>query len=627
MGKRSQRIPQRRSEAGFPWKGRKVREMRTAETILNINQDRGKRRLPLDDVYRQLYNPDMYLRSYTKLYKNDGAMTPGTTGETVDGMSLEKIDRVIGAIRCEQWKWPPVRRIYIEKPKGGKRPLGMPDWSPKVVQDIIRSILEAYYEPQFSDRSHGFRPKKGCQTALTEIYNIWKGTKWFIEGDIKGCFDNIDHYPLMNILRENIHDNRFLRLIEGSLKAGYCEDWKYHPSLSGSPQGGIVSPILSNIYMDRLDKFVENTLIPEHTQSERREEHPIYGQLNNQLATARRQGNLERIKALWREMKRYPSQNPDDPGYRRLRYVRYADDFLLGFAGPLVEAHQIKERISTFLATELKLTLSAEKTLITHAQTGRARFLGYEIGIMECPTKLDRTRGTRTVNGKVGMYIPKDVIQAKRKRYLRDGEPIHRTELINDSKYDIIYRYQGEYRGLVNYYGMAQNLAELGYIRWTMETSLLKTLACKNQTSVMKETKRLQSTIETPEGPRKCLKLVIQREKKKPLVAIFGGLPLKRRKNPPIEDRVILPYARITSEIVERLLNDTCEVCGSKENVEMHHVRHLKDLNKKGKREMPLWMKIMISRKRKSIPLCRRCHDDIHHNRPESKRQGNRRAV
>ena len=627
MGKRSQRIPQRRSEAGFPWKGRKVREMRTAETILNIIQDRGKRRLPLDDVYRQLYNPDMYLRSYTKLYKNDGAMTPGTTGETVDGMSLEKIDRVIGAIRCEQWKWPPVRRIYIEKPKGGKRPLGMPDWSPKVVQDIIRSILEAYYEPQFSDRSHGFRPKKGCQTALTEIYNIWKGTKWFIEGDIKGCFDNIDHYTLMNILRENIHDNRFLRLIEGSLKAGYCEDWKYHPSLSGSPQGGIVSPILSNIYMDRLDKFVENTLIPEHTQSERREEHPIYGQLNNQLATARRQGNLERIKALWREMKRYPSQNPDDPGYRRLRYVRYADDFLLGFAGPLVEAHQIKERISTFLATELKLTLSAEKTLITHAQTGRARFLGYEIGIMECPTKLDRTRGTRTVNGKVGMYIPKDVIQAKRKRYLRDGEPIHRTELINDSKYDIIYRYQGEYRGLVNYYGMAQNLAELGYIRWTMETSLLKTLACKNQTSVMKETKRLQSTIETPEGPRKCLKLVIQREKKNPLVAIFGGLPLKRRKNPPIEDRVILPYARITSEIVERLLNDTCEVCGSKENVEMHHVRHLKDLNKKGKREMPLWMKIMISRKRKSIPLCRRCHDDIHHNRPESKRQGNRRAV
>jgi group II intron reverse transcriptase/maturase len=503
-------------------KDEKVSGMLTAESYLNIIQDRGKRKLPLDDVYRQFYNPDLYLRSYAKLYKNDGAMTPGTTGETVDGMSLDKIDRVIEAIRCERWKWPPVRRVYISKPKDGKRSLGMPDWSPKVVQDIVRSILEAYYEPQFSGHSHGFRPKRGCQTALTEIYNIWKGTKWFIEGDIKGCFDNIDHHILMNILRENIRDNRFLRLIEGALKAGYCEDWTYHPSLSGSPQGGIVSPILSNIYMDRLDRFVEDTLIPKYSREEKREIHPIYGQLTNQLATARRQGNLERIRVLQKELRQYPSQNPDDPAYRRLRYVRYADDFLLGLAGPFVEAHQIKDSIASFLQTELKLTLSAEKTLITHAHTGRARFLGYDIGIMESQTKLDRTRGTRTVNGKVGMYIPEDVIRAKRKRYLRDGKPIHRAELINDSEYDIIYRYQGEYRGLVNYYGLAQNLAELGYVRWTMETSFLKTLAWKNQTSVIKENKRLQSTTQTLEGQRKCLKLVIPREKK-PLVATFGG--------------------------------------------------------------------------------------------------------
>src|SRR6266581_2778627 len=216
--------------------------MRTAETILNIILDRGKRKLPLDDVYRQLYNPDFYLRSYAKMYKNAGAMTPGTTGETVDGMSLGKIDRVKEAIRYERWNWPPVRRDYIDKPKGGKRPLGIPDWSPKVVQDIVRSILEAYYEPQFSDHSHGFRPKRGCQSALTKIHNTWNGTKWFIEGDIKGCFEKIDHHLLMNILRENIQDNRFLRLIEGVLKAGYCEEWTYHPTLSGTPQGGIITP-------------------------------------------------------------------------------------------------------------------------------------------------------------------------------------------------------------------------------------------------------------------------------------------------------------------------------------------------------------------------------------------------
>ncbi len=435
--------------------------MRTAETILNIIQDRGKRRLPLDDVYRQLYNPAMYLRSYAKLYKNDGAMTPGTTGETVDGMSLDKMDRVIEAIRCERWKWPPARRTYIDKPKGGKRPLGMPDWSPKVVQDMIRSVLEAYYEPQFSDSSHGFRPHRGCQTALTEIHHTWLGTKWFIEGDIKGCYDNIDHHTLMHILRDNIHDNRFLRLIEGALKAGYCEEWTYHPSLSGSPQGGIASPILSNIYMDRLDKFVEHTLIPAYTQGDRRQENSIYERLTHQAEYHRKKGNLERAKALRREAQQHPSLDPNDPEYRRLKYVRYADDFLLGLIGPMTEAKDIKERIATFLRTELKLTLSAEKTLMTHASTGKARFLGYEIGIMESQTKFDRLK-RRVVNGKVGLYIPEDVMQAKRKRYLRDEKVIHRPELLNDSAYDIITRYQGEYRGLVNYYGLAQNLAALG---------------------------------------------------------------------------------------------------------------------------------------------------------------------
>jgi group II intron reverse transcriptase/maturase len=603
----------------------KVREMRTAETILNIIQDRGKRQLPLDDVYRQLYNPAMYLRSYAKLYSNDGAMTPGTTGETVDGMSLEKSDRVIEAIRLERWVWPPARRVHIDKPKGGKRPLGMPDWSPKVVQDIIRSILEAYYEPQFSDHSHGFRPKRGCQTALTEIHNIWVGTKWFIEGDIKGCFDNIDHHTLMNILRESIQDNRFLRLIENALKAGYCEEWTYHPSLSGSPQGGIVSPILSNIYLDRLDKFVEDTLIPAYTRGEKREANLAYKWKANQATYYRGTRNLERAETIRREMQQLPAGNPNDPGYRRLRYIRYADDILLGLIGPVTEAEEIKARITTFLRTELKLTLSAEKTLITHAHTGKARFLGYEIGIMNSPDKFDHHR-RRVVNGKVGLYIPEDVMQTKRKRYLRDGKPIHRPELRNDSDYDIIVRYQGEYRGLVHYYGLAQNLAQLGSLRGTMATSLLKTLAGKHQTSVRKEAKRLQGTAQTPEGPRTCLKLTIPREGKRPLVATFGGLSLKRVKHPVIKDQVLTPYPRMRSEIIERLLHGTCEVCGSKEHIEMHHIRKLADLNKEGRREKPLWMKIMISRKRKSMPLCRRCHDDIHSNRLKSKKQGNRRA-
>jgi group II intron reverse transcriptase/maturase len=426
--------------------------MRTADTILNIIQDRGKRKLPLDDVYRQLSNPAMSLRSYAKLSKNPGAMTPGITEETVDGMSTAKIAKIIEAIRQEKWQWTPVRRILKEKPTGGKRPLGMPIWSAKVGQDIVRSLLEAYYEPQCSPHSHGCRPHRGCQTALTEIHNVWVGTQWFIEGDIKGCCENIDHTILMHILQENIHDNRFLRLIEGALKAGYCEAWTSHPSLSGSPQGGIVSPILSNIYLDRLDKFVEDTLMPEYTRGEKRATNLAYTWKANQAAYYRGKGYRERAETIRRDMQQLPSGNPNDPGYRRLRYMRYADDILLGFIGPVTDAEEIKARITTFLRTELKLTLSADKTLMTHAHTGKARFLGYEIGMMNSPDTFDYQR-RRVVNGKVGLYRPEDVMQTKRKRYLRDDKPIHRPELRNDSDYDSIVRYQGEYRGLVHYYG------------------------------------------------------------------------------------------------------------------------------------------------------------------------------
>ncbi len=500
----------------------------------------------------------------------------------------------------------------------------IPTWSDKLLQEVIRQILEAYYDPQFSDASHGFRPYRGCQTALTEIKRTWAGTKWVIEGDIKGCFDNINHNTLMSILRENICDNRFLRLIENLLKAGYCEAWTYHPSYSGTPQGGIVSPVLSNLYMDRLDRFVEGTLKPAYQRGKQRKEHPEYERKRNLGRYYRHQGNLERAEALRREAQAYPSRDPNDPEYRRLLYVRYADDFLLGFAGPQAEAEDIKHRLSTFLLMELSLTLAPEKTLITHALTSRARFLGYEIGIMKSQTKFDRRR-TRVVNGKVGLYIPENVIQTKRKRYLRDGKVIHRTELLQDSEDDIITRYQGEYRGLVEYYGMALNIAHLGYIRWTMETSLLKTLASKSETTVAKIRKRLQGTTQTTEGQRQCLKLTIPREGKKPLVATFGGIPLKRRENA-AKDQVLLPYIRRRSGVIDKLLRDTCEVCGAKDKVQMHHVRRLANLNKKGRREKPLWMQIMIARKRKTIAVCQTCHGDIHFNRPKSKKEGNRRA-
>src|SRR5437764_9385781 len=179
--------------------------MRSADTVLGIIRERGRRGLPLEQVYRQLFNPALYLRAYGRIARNHGATTPGVTAETGDGMSLEQIQRIIEQVRFERYRWSPARRVYIEKHGSTKmRPLGIPTWSDKLLQEVVRSILEAYYEPQFSDRSHGFRPERGCHTALRQVYATWAGTKWFIEGDIKGCFDNIDHPVLLSILREKI---------------------------------------------------------------------------------------------------------------------------------------------------------------------------------------------------------------------------------------------------------------------------------------------------------------------------------------------------------------------------------------------------------------------------------------
>jgi retron-type reverse transcriptase len=215
--------------------------MQSAETVLGVLRERGRKGLPLDELYRQLFNPQLYLLAYGRIYSNDGAMTPGATRETVDGMSLGKIGRIIDAVRHERYRFSPARRVYIPKKNGKLRPLGLPTWSDKLLGEVARLLLDAYYEPVFSDRSHGFRPGRGCHTALREVANTWTGTTWFVEGDVADCFGSLDHEIMIKILAEKIHDNRFLRLMRNMLQAGYLEDWVWNATLSGAPQGGLCS--------------------------------------------------------------------------------------------------------------------------------------------------------------------------------------------------------------------------------------------------------------------------------------------------------------------------------------------------------------------------------------------------
>jgi group II intron reverse transcriptase/maturase len=349
--------------------------MQSAETVLGVLRERGRRGLPCDELYRQMSNPQLYLLAYGRIYANHGVMTPGVTKETVDGMSQRKIGRIIGAMRYERYRFRPVRRVNIPKKNGATRPLGLPTWSDKLVGEVVRLLLEAYYEPTFSNHSHGFRPGKGCHSALREVAHTWTGTSWFVEGDIADCFGSLDHEVLLSILDEKIHDNRFLRLVRNMLTAGYVEDWRWGATFSGAPQGGVASPVLSNIYLHKLDEFVEQVLIPEYTRGERRARNLEYLAVANVLARARRRGDRAEARRLRQQMHSLPSSDPDDPEFRRLRYVRYADDHLLGFTGPKAEAEEIKQRLAEFLRDELKLELSQGKTLITHARTQAARFL------------------------------------------------------------------------------------------------------------------------------------------------------------------------------------------------------------------------------------------------------------
>jgi group II intron reverse transcriptase/maturase len=597
-----------------------VREMRNAETILGIIHDRGKQGLPLEDVYRQLYNPQLYLHAYGRIYRNTGAMTPGSTDETVDGMSLAKIASLIDDLRHERYHWQPVRRVYIEKKHSSKkRPLGVPTWSDKLLQEVIRLILEAYYEPQFSRSSHGFRPNRGCHTALREISHRWAGTKWFIEGDITACFDSLNHPLLLSTLRERIHDNRFLRLIENLLRAGYLEDWTYHTTLSGSPQGAVVSPVLSNIYLSQLDVFVEQTLIPTYTRGTRRRSNPPWERLRSASKALSLAGLPHMARRLRRHMQAVPSLDPQDPHYRRLRYVRYADDWLLGFSGPRSEAEEIKQAIGAFLRDHLKLELSEPKTLITHARTQAARFLGYDIMVLQNNRKLDR-RGHRSINGQIGLRVPKEVLQKKCSPYLRHGKPVHRAELLHDTPFSIVAQYQQEYRGVVDYYRLAFNLHALNRLKWVMERSLVQTLAYKLRVSVSKIYRHYQTTLQTDQGPRVGLQVTVERkEGRKPLIARWGGISLSRNRQATLDDSP-LRICGPRTELEKRRLADTCELCGSEEAVEVHHIRALKDLHRKGQTERPFWIQVMAARQRKTLVTCRHCHMAIHRGEPNQKR-------
>ncbi len=487
----------------------------------------------------------------------------------------------------------------------------MPGWNDKLLQEVIRSILEAYYEPKFSDASHGFRQGRGCHTALERIKEKGKGTKWFVEGDIRSCFDKIEFSVLLNILKKDFKDNRLILLIRRMLEAGYMEDKVFNQTYSGVPQGGIASPILTNLVLNELDKYIEGTLIPEFNKGTKRTHNNAYKRCKDRERHAKKKGKKEEAKRHRKASLKLSSRIPDDPDYKKMWYVRYADDWLVGVIGSKFDANIIKEKIATYLKESLRLELSEEKTLITHARTEKANFLGYHIHVLHDDGR--HYQGKRTINGKIGLTIPKKVISNYRSRYMRRGKPVHRSYSICDEPFSTISHYQAEYRGIVQYYKMAFNLHKMSHLKHTMEVSLVKTLAAKYKTSCHKIYKEYQTSIETTYGKRKVLQVIIKRKGKNPLKTHFGGISLIWQKKTKLNDLKAGEIIWSTrTELIERLMADQCELCQSTKKVEVHHIRKIADIKKKGKEPRQNWEKRMIARNRKTLVVCRKCHTLIH---------------
>lgn len=601
--------------------------MRSPQSVLeNLQKHSLQEGYQYERLYRNLYNPQFYLLAYQNLYANKGSLTAGVDGKTLSGVSMERIYRLIDRIRNHSYQPLPARRQYIPKKSGnGLRPLGIPAADDKLVQEVVRMILESIYEPTFANTSHGFRPNRSCHTALSQVQTTFTAVKWFVEGDIKGFFDNIDHHTLIAIIRKRIHDEAFIELLWKLLRAGYMEDWAMCQTYSGTPQGSGVSPLLANIYLNELDQFIARYKASFDKGNRRGHNCEYIRASHNYIRTyhqnekkwdSMNEDQKREAKRIQMELKKIqqsiPCRNQMDEGYRRIQYVRYADDFIIGINGSKADAQQVKADIGDFLAQKLKLTLSAEKTLITHGHR-KARFLGYDITISKDIEPQKTSRGMiRSLNGRVNLIVPKDKWVGKLLEYgilqIQSDEngkerwmPKARNVFLNKEPIDILSLYNAEIRGIYNYYRMARNVSVLNKFSYVMEYSMYKTLAGKLRTNIAGiKRKYMQNGVF---GIEYTTRQGVKRAK-----FFHGGF--KRDKRPIKWDIDTLPDYRHEArprELLARFLSGSCELCHhSGSPVTVYQVKSLKGLQ--GHTEVE---KRMLKMRRRTIILCKECYDAI----------------
>lgn len=612
-------------------KERKVREAlrNPIEVLSNLTEKSKNESYRFQRLYRNLYNPEFYWLAYKNIYANTGSMTAGADGSTIDGMSDERIKGIIDSLRDRSYQPKPARREYIAKKNSNKkRPLGIQSGNDKLVQEVVKMILESIYEPVFRKTSHGFRPNRSCQTALQQIQNTFTGTNWFVEGDIHACFDSFNHHTIIKLLRERIDDETFIQLIWKFLKAGYMEQWTYNRTYSGVPQGSGVSPVLANVYLHELDKFMEDYALT-FSQGKKRKMNPEYNKAMKRASYYRRKGRekwtglskdermertkkLKKLEALERQI---TPALPLDDSYKRIQYTRYADDFIIGIIGSKTDAENVKSDVGKFLSDKLGLEMSDTKTKVTH--TGdKARFLGYDITVSRSQDLRKSAGGykIRSHAGVVKLLVPREKWVGKLLEYnaikIKINEngkerfvALHRGKLVNQSDIEILARYNAEIRGLYNYYSIANDAYKIGRFANVMKYSMYKTFACKYKTNVHEIKRRYCAgdlftvAYETRAG-RKTTTFYRNGFKRKEVATKFDNVS---------ELPQYSKYAK-TNTLKQRVERHTCELCNKDcRNLEIHQVKKLKDL--KGNAD---WVLLMRKRRRKTLVVCPDCHKLIH---------------
>lgn len=571
-----------------------------------------------DNLFKLVCSPQLAVIAYESIKSKPGNMTAGDDGSTLDEISLTKIVNLCQSIKDQTYKPIPVRRKFIPKANGKTRPLGIPSPRDKIVQEMLRVILESIYDsekPTFADSSHGFRANRSCHTALRE-FQSWQGTRWIIEGDIAGFFDNIDHHILIDLLRKRIKDERFINLVWKFLRADIREEDKSLTNCrKGTPQGGVISPILANIYLHEFDLWMIN-LQKELQKGIKRKPNPEWRKLNRRrLYVLDKNGGVEteETRELKQQADALPTVMPDDPDFCRVYYVRYADDWIIGVSGSKELATSIKERASFFLKETLKLDLSVEKTLITHAKRERAKFLSFKVGIgggvksTTVHTENKRTRVKRVTGWQPRIEISATelVLRLHKAGFCKAKNeqsffPCSKKSFIALEDHEIVMRFNSVWRGIYNYYAIADNAHKLSWIGYILQYSCIMTIAHKHRLRVPKVIQKYgiypKAKYQVKNGETKFAQFWTPENWRMEINA--NVLPVD----------IEVTLAKIYS-LTRSKLGHNCMVCGAQNNIEMHHVRALRIGNRNITNG---FNRIMSAINRKQVPLCRSCHKNVH---------------